>query len=132
MTVDQMTEFVSAIPFNRYCGMQLDATHDDGVTIGCDIAPDLLNGHGTLHGGLTGAIADAALGCGVCWVVQRLSSATTVELKVNYLRPAVSGRVKARAKLVRVGSTLCTGTVEITDENGQIFAIALGTYMLLK
>lgn len=132
MTREHLAEFVSAIPFNRYCGIELDRTHDDGVTVACDIAPDLLNGHGTLHGGLTATLADVALGIAVCWLVGKTKSATTVEMKINYLRPAVSGRVKARAKLVRTGSTLCTGTVEIVDENKQVVAVALGTYMLLK
>jgi uncharacterized protein (TIGR00369 family) len=128
----ELAEFVENIPFNGHCGIRLEKTHPDGVTIGVEVEPHLLNGGSTLHGGLTATLADVAAGIAVSHVTGKLRAATTVEMKVNYLRPAMQGQVHARARLVRVGSTLCTASVEVSDVNKkQLVAVALVTYMLL-
>src|SRR5437016_7446956 len=43
---------------------------------------------------------------------------TTVELKINYFLPVTGGRIFARSHLLRIGSTLCVGNVDLTDEHG--------------
>jgi acyl-coenzyme A thioesterase PaaI-like protein len=52
-------------------------------------------------------------------------------MKINYFRPAQEGRVFARAHLLRVGSTLCIGRVDITDARAKGIGTALVTYMIL-
>ena len=54
-----------------------------------------------------------------------------VEMKVNYFLPALEGRIFARARILRVGSTLCVGSVDLTNEKGKQMATAIVTYMLL-
>jgi uncharacterized protein (TIGR00369 family) len=56
---------------------------------------------------------------------------TTVEMKINYFLPATEGRILARARLLRIGSTLCVGSVDLTDTQGRGLGTALVTYMLL-
>ena len=56
---------------------------------------------------------------------------TTVEMKVNYLRAVTGRKILARARLVRVGSTLAIGKVDLHDDQGRLVAIALVTYMIL-
>jgi acyl-coenzyme A thioesterase PaaI-like protein len=56
---------------------------------------------------------------------------TTVEMKINYFLPATKDRIFARARLLRIGSTLCVGSVDLTDTHGNQLGTALVTYMLL-
>ena len=57
--------------------------------------------------------------------------ATTVELKINYLRPVTGRKVTARSRLVRIGKTLVTALVDVFDDRKNHAAVAIVTYMLL-
>ena len=59
-------------------------------------------------------------------------AATTVEMKLNYLRPVLGGTITARARLLRMGSTLCVGRVDLFNDAKEMVAAALVTYMLIK
>lgn len=52
-------------------------------------------------------------------------------MKINYFLPATDGRIFARARLLRIGSTLCVGSVDLTDTRRNNLGTALVTYMLL-
>jgi uncharacterized protein (TIGR00369 family) len=119
-------------PFNQLVGIRLVRIHRDGVTIDCKLRPELLNVAGVLHGGVTATLADAAVGIAITQRVGRNGAATTVEMKLNYLRPVRGRRVTARARLLRMGSTLCVGRVDMFDDSNELVSTALVTYMLLK
>ena len=54
-----------------------------------------------------------------------------MELKVNYFRPVAEGTLFARAHLLRVGSTLCIGRVDLTDDRKNSVGVAIVTYIFL-
>ena len=118
--------------FEHQLNLTVAEKHDDGVTIHFDLLPQYLNSHGVMHGGITASLADEAawhaienhFGYGA-------RPSTTTELKVNYLRPIGGTKVSARAHLVRAGKTLCVSRVDIFDEQKNLAAIGIVTYMLL-
>jgi hypothetical protein len=55
-----------------------------------------------------------------------------VELKINYFLPVAEGRIFARSHLLRIGSTLCVGNVDLADEHGRAIGTAIVTYMLIS
>ena len=119
------------MPFNNLLGMRVARTHRDGVTIECSLRDDLRNLAGVLHGGVTATLADAAVGIALHHHFKGLRPSTTVELKINYFRPIDSGKVIARARLIRIGSSICVGRVDIFDSKKRLAGAALVTYMLL-
>ena len=125
-----MREFIQAIPFNRHLGMEVVAAHQDGATISCAIRPELRNSHGVVHGGVVASVADAAVGVALSHHIAP-RRATTIDLKVNYLKPAREGKLWARCYLIRVGKTLITGRVDLKDDKDQLVAIATATYMIV-
>ena len=131
LTAPQIRDVLRNIPFNRFLGMRIARLHPDGVTIECKIQGQLLNKAGSLHGGVSAALADAAVGIALHRHLGDGRPITTVEMKINYFRPAQKGRVFARAHLLRVGSTLCIGRVDITDARAKGIGTALVTYMIL-
>lgn len=132
MTFEKLKELLTEIPFNRHVGLRLVRLHKDGVTIECPMRPELLNGSNVLHGGVTATLADVAVGMALARHLGRPRSATTVEMKINYLRPVAHGKITARSHLVKVGSRLCCGRVEIFDGEKRPVAAALITYMILE
>ena len=131
MTFERLKQFLDEIPFNAHVGLRLKRLHKDGVSIECVMRPELLNGSGVLHGGVTATLADVAVGMALARHLGRVRAATTVEMKINYLRPVSHGRVTARSHLVKVGARLCCGRVEIFDGEKRSVAAALVTYMIV-
>ncbi len=131
LSVQQTRDWLSGVPFNALLGMRLRRVHGDGITIECELREDLRNGAGVAHGGITAALADASVGIALARHFGAQRRATTVELKINYFRAVTQGRMLARSHLLRIGSTLCVGSVDLTDEQGQAIGTAIVTYMFL-
>ena len=132
LTVPELRKFIATIPFNELLGIRLVRAHKDGVTIECKLRDELLNASGVLHGGVTATMADVAVGIAIMHHLGRPRAATTVEMKLNYLRPVIHGKIVARARLLRVGQSICCGSVSLYDGAKQLVGSALVTYMLLK
>jgi len=64
------------------------------------------NPMGTLHGGILCDVADAAMGMACASLLDDGESFTTLELKINYLRPVLDAPVEARARVVHSGKSL--------------------------
>lgn len=122
-------EFLLATNFNLYLGIRILRKHPNGVTVECRMRKELLNFAGVLHGGVTATLADVAVGQAL---MQRGHKTTTVELKINYLRPITGSKVTARSHLLRIGKTLSTARVDVFDDRKNLAAVALVTYMLLE
>ena len=131
LPVKRLREIVARMPFNSLIGIRLLRVHADGVTIECKLKPEIMNGAGMLHGGVTATLADSAVGIAIMRHFNGERKITTVELKVNYFRPVISDRVTARARLRRIGNHLCVGQVDICDSDQNLAGIAIVTYMLL-
>jgi uncharacterized protein (TIGR00369 family) len=131
MTLRQLHSLTS-VPFNTLLGMRLHRVHRDGITIDCTLRNDLRNHAGAAHGGIAAAMADAAVGGTIPRHFGRGRRMTTVELKINSFLPVTEGRIFARSHLVRIGSTLCVGNVDVTDEHGRAIGTAIVTYMFIN
>ncbi len=117
--------------FNRLLGIRVTQRHRDGVTIACAVRDELRNLAGVLHGGVTATLADAAVGIAISNRFHGTRAGTTVEMKVNYFLPIENGHVSARSRLIRIGSTLVVGRVDLFDGKKRLAGAALVTYMFL-
>jgi uncharacterized protein (TIGR00369 family) len=131
LTAQKICDFILRVPFAKLLGIKLTRVHRDGVTIECALRPELTNSLAVAHGGVAATLADAAVGVALNRHFGGKRPITTVEMKINYFRPATKGRLFARARILRIGSTLCVGSVDLTDTQGDTLGTALVTYMLL-
>ena len=131
MNLEQLRDLAEKMPFNQLIGLRVRRIHADGVSIECGMRDDLKNTAGAMHGGVAATLADAAVGIALASHFGGRRPCTTTELKVNYLRPILRGKLVARSHLVRVGKTLCVGRVEMSDSDRKLAAVAIVTYMLL-
>ena len=96
-------------------------------------AEEHLNPLGTVHGGVLTTLLDSAMGCAVHTTLTAGAEYTTLELKVNFLRPALAGGAALRAEgsVVHCGSTIALAEAQITDaESGKLIAHATSTCLL--
>lgn len=119
-------------PFNSLLGIEVAQLHRDGVTLECKIADSLRNSAGVLHGGVTATLVDAAVGIALTHHFRGKRQVTTVELKLNYFLPLTGGVVRARAKLLRIGTSLAVGSVEVRDSKRRLAAFGMATYKILN
>src|ERR1700719_4498133 len=132
MTLRQLRDSLASVPFNNLLGMRLHRVHRDGITIDCTLRDDLRNSGGVAHGGIPAGMADAAVGIAIQRHFGGVRRIATVELKINYFLPVAEGRIFARSHLLRIGSTLCVGSVDLTDEHGRAIGTAIVAYMIIN
>ena len=90
------------------------------------------NPAGTLHGGVFCDIADAAMGLAYYTTLEADESMTTLELKINFLRPVRKATLRAKAKVVRAGRLIGLVECDIVDEQERLVARASITCLTLR
>jgi uncharacterized protein (TIGR00369 family) len=90
------------------------------------------NPMGTVHGGILCDLADAAMGFAYASTLQEGETITTLELKINFLRPVWQTRLSATATIVQRGRTVGLVECDVTDADGRLVARASSTCMTLR
>ena len=90
------------------------------------------NPMGTLHGGILCDLADAAMGMAYAASLTEGETFTTLELKINFLRPFWTGRLTATGRVVSGGRTVGLVECDIVDDRGRLVARASSTCMTLR
>jgi uncharacterized protein (TIGR00369 family) len=90
------------------------------------------NPMGTLHGGVLCDIADAAMGAAYRSTLADGETFTTLELKINFLRPVWNARLSAQASIVSRGKTVGMVECDIFDERNRLVARACSTCLTLR
>ena len=89
---------------------------------------------GVVHGGLAATLLDSAMGCAVHSTLPAGEGYTTLEIKVNYIRPMTSetGRVRCEAKVIHVGGRTASAEGRVVDESGKLYAHGTTTCIILR
>jgi len=113
-------------------GMRMIEAEVGRVTFELDVGPQHTSPPGTLHGGILCDLADAAMGCANLSRLEPEEVFTTVELKINFLKPVLEGRLTAVGSVIRAGRTLALTDCRITDDEDALVAYATSTCMTLR
>ncbi len=92
----------------------------------------LYNPLGSVHGGLIATLLDSVMGCAVHSTLPRGRGYTTLEIKVNYLRPVTeaTGVVSAEGRVVHAGRQAAVAEARLTDAAGKLYATASTTCLV--
>lgn len=91
--------------------------------------PQHRHGGGVVQGGVITQIADAAMGMSLATLQQDGLWNTTIELKINFLRPVVEGRLRAVGRVVEMRQTLLFSEADVVDDRDRLVARASSTCM---
>jgi uncharacterized protein (TIGR00369 family) len=119
-------------PIAKLVGFQLTVFEPGRAVFELEAGPQHANPMGTLHGGILCDVADAAMGTAVATTLQDGETFTTLELKINFLKPIWNAKLLAAGKVVRRGKTICLTECDVTDEKGSLVARASSTCMILR
>ena len=89
---------------------------------------------GTVHGGVLATLCDSAMACAVHTHLAAGVGYTTLELKVNYLRPltARSGKVRCLGQTLYVGARQATAEAKVYNSREELVAHATTTCMIFR
>jgi uncharacterized protein (TIGR00369 family) len=90
------------------------------------------NPMGTVHGGVLCDIADAAMGMAYAATLDENETFTTLELKINFLKPVRTGRLVATGRMVKGGRTVGLVECDVLDDKEHLVARASSTCMTLR
>lgn len=137
--------FEEKIVFNQVLGLKVVELTPEGVSGRIEMQPQLV-GHylyNRLHGGVISATLDAMGGLAVMAAIgarhmdeppeQRLlrfAKLGTIDLRVDYLRPAIGDHFELRAEVLRLGSRVASTRMEFLGADGKLLSTGAGAYIL--
>jgi len=120
---------IAGPPIGDLIGIRMVAAEAGRVTFELDTGPQHTSPLGTVHGGILCDLADAAMGCAHGSLLEDGEKYTTLELKINFLKPVWTGRLTAVGGVIKAGRTLTLCECRITDSGGSLVAYATSTCM---
>ena len=119
------------VPVNRHLGFRLVAQGEGVAEVSMDAREDFIQETGVVHGGILTTLADTACVYSLRPGLNPGRTMTSIELKLNFLRPVLPerGAVTARATLVQLGKTIGVSDVEVSQA-GKPVARGLFTYLV--
>jgi len=113
-------------------GFQLTEVEDGRALVELQAGPQHANPMGTLHGGILCDIADAAMGLAFASGLEEGETFTTLELKINYLKPIWTAKLRAEGRVLKRGRTVGLVECNVFDEKNSLVARASSTCMTLR
>ena len=130
--VQAMMNIVNRCPYFSLLSMEVRDLEMGRSLIEIEISQKHLQLFGIAHGGVFASIIDAAAFWAVFYRVEDPDAGlTSVDLKLNYLAPASTGKLAARGRLIKLGKSLGYADAEVTDGFGKILAHGSSTLMVL-
>ena len=119
-------------PVAGLIGFQLVEVEPGRAVFEMEAGPQHANPMGTLHGGILCDIADAAMGIAYASTLEEGETFTTLELKINFLKPVWKARLRAEGHIVKRGKTVGLVECDVLDETGSLVARASSTCLTLS
>ncbi len=130
--IRRIREIVSTSPYFKLLSMKLVDVGIGYSSLEIDLTRKHLQPFGAVHGGVFSSIIDAAAFWAVyCGIEDEEAGMTTVDLKLNYLAPAASGKLIASGRQIKLGRTLGYAEAEVLDQNGKILAHGTSTLIII-
>ncbi|HDM74858.1 MAG TPA: PaaI family thioesterase [Deltaproteobacteria bacterium] len=123
----RLFELSKNIPAWKFLGVQVLKLDKGFAELELPFRSDLINSMGVIQGGFITAIADAAGGWAILTFLDSEVLITTIELKINFLKPARDDII-ARGRALHVGSAIGTSQVDVMLKNGELIAAGIATY----
>ena len=126
-----IARIVNSCPYFSLLSLELEELGWGLSRLVARLAEKHLQPYGIVHGGVFASLMDAAAFWAAYTQLDDQRALTTVEIKLNYLAPAVSGVLLARGRCLKSGRTLSLAEASIEDGQGRLLAHGTSTLMVL-
>jgi acyl-CoA thioesterase len=125
-----LREISSTQPFLKFMGIEIIEAGPGWVRERLAVRPQFLQPR-VVHGGAIYALADTVAAHSVLTRIYPSEWVTTVEQKINYLRPAIEGELIGYAQVLHFGKRIVYSEAEVKDSAGKLIARSTATLMRL-
>ncbi len=130
--VKRVNQLINESPYFKLLSMTISDAGIGFSLLEIDVVRKHLQAFGFVHGGVFASIIDAAAFWALFYEIEdETAGATSVDLKLNYLAPAASGKLIAKGRRIKLGKKLGYADVTVTDEHGKLLAHGTSTLMIL-
>jgi uncharacterized protein (TIGR00369 family) len=119
-------------PVATLIGFTIGSVEPGRAVMEMDAGPQHSSPMGTVHGGILCDLADAAMGMAYASALDEGETFTTLELKINFLKPVWTGRLTATGRVVKAGHTVGLVECDVHDDKDWLVARASSTCMTLR
>lgn len=121
-------------PMQALMNMRLTEAEDGLVVFTATPEEKHYNPRGTVHGAFTAAILDSAMGLAIFTKLPAGADQTTLEFKLNFVRPmsAQTGKVTGEGRVVHCGRSIATAEGRLIGPDGKIIAHGTTTCMIFR
>ena len=125
---------IAGPPIAALMRYRLDAVEEGRVVFRGTPDSSALNPMATVHGGWYGTLLDSCMGCAVMTRLPQGSAYTTLEYKINIIRPIPMGEeILAEGRSQHAGRSTGVASGEIRGAgNGRLYATGSTTCMIMK
>jgi len=120
-------------PIAQTLGFELVEVEPGWATFAVEPAEFHYNPIGVVHGGLALTLLDSAMGCALQSLLEAGVAYTTLETKVNFVRPLTlsTGRVRCTGSVVHPGRTVATAEGRVVDDSDKLYAHGTSTLLIV-
>ncbi len=130
--VERLIAVINNAPFFRLLSMRMQDIGVGYSTTEIGLADKHLNPCGAIHGGVFSSIVDSAASWALYYGIEdEHAGLTTVDLKVNFLAPSISGKVIAKGHQIKLGRTIGYADCEVRGETGKLLGHGTLTALII-
>jgi uncharacterized protein (TIGR00369 family) len=126
---DTLAAMVRKAPYHRWLGVELEALNAEDIVIRMPWREEFVSSPsgGFAHGGVLAALVDLAADFALAAKLGR--GAPTVDLRVDYHRPAVITEMRATGRVIRLGRTIVTAEAMVVNAEGKLLASGRAAFL---
>ena len=129
MSRDELAKRITLAPFHQWLGLKLTAMDENGIELMVPWREEFVVNVdlGYTHGGILATLIDVAADYAIAAKLGR--PVPTIDMRVDYHRPAFQGDLIVRANVLKLGSNFSTGEAQVADNKGKLLASGRGVYL---
>lgn len=129
LSFETLDEMVRRAPFHRWLAVELAALNDDDIVIRMPRREEMVSSltHGYIHGGVLASLVDLTAVFAIAAKLGR--GAPTVDLRIDFHRPAITTELRAIGRVIRLGRTIATAEATVLDAEGSLVASGRGVFL---
>lgn len=129
--IKELITIVKQSPYPSHMSMALDKIELDQAEVTLDLGPCHMQPFGIVHGGVLATLIDTATFWAAFLRLPENTGLVNVDLKLNYLKPVMEGRLRAFGTCIQAGKSISYSEAKVEDASGKIIAHGTSTLMAL-
>lgn len=119
-------------PIAEAFGIRSDGASEGRAAYALEVAAEMLNPHGVLHGGAIYTMVDYSMGAATMSLLPAGEICATIEIKISYVQAVREGTLRTETAVLKRGGSVVFLESRVTDGAGALVAAATGSFSIIR